>query len=130
MVVIFHKHIVLSVKLRKSERMNVSHKIPTARMQVYSDSDKKYFYMNDLTDKFVCAHCMHACRIHACRILSIFSTHLTVLVPMLPVSGYTLRMYRYLGWPISAASLSSGWNSHSEPEFQPVSAKLTDLASS
>ena len=26
---IFHKHIVLSVKLRKSERMNVSHKIPT-----------------------------------------------------------------------------------------------------
>ena len=25
--------------------------------------------MNDLTDKFVCAHCMHACRIHACRIL-------------------------------------------------------------
>ena len=98
-------------------------------MQVYSDSDKKYFYMNDLTDKFVCAHCMHACRIHACRILSIFSTHLTVLVPMLPVSGYTLRMYRYLGWPISAASLSSGWNSHSEPEFQPVSAKLTDLAS-
>ena len=102
MVVIFHKHIVLSVKLRKSERMNVSHKIPTARMQVYSDSDKKYFYMHDLTDKFVCAHCMHACRIHACRILSIFSTHLTVLVPMLPVSGYTLRMYRYLGWPISA----------------------------
>ena len=61
MVVIFHKHIVLSVKLRKSERMNVSHKIPTARMQVYSDSDKKYFYMHDLTDKFVCAHCMHAC---------------------------------------------------------------------
>ena len=60
---IFHKHIVLSVKLRKSERMNVSHKIPTARMQVYSDSDKKYFYMHDLTDKFVCAHCMHACRI-------------------------------------------------------------------
>ena len=81
--------------------------------------------MHDLKDKFVCAHCMHAC-----RILSIFSTHLTVLVPMLPVSGYTLRMYRYLGWPISAASLSSGWNSHSEPEFQPVSAKLTDLASS
>ena len=63
MVVIFHKHIVLSVKLRKSERMNVSHKIPTARMQVYSDSDKKYFYMNDLTDKFVCAHCMHACTV-------------------------------------------------------------------
>ena len=63
MVVIFHKHIVLSVKLRKSERMNVSHKIPTARMHVYSDSDKKYFYMHDLTDKFVCAHCMHACRI-------------------------------------------------------------------
>ena len=61
---IFHKHIVLSVKLRKSERMNVSHKIPTARMHVYSDSDKKYFYMHDLTDKFVCAHCMHACRIH------------------------------------------------------------------
>ena len=61
---IFHKHIVLSVKLRKSERMNVSHKIPTERMQVYSDSDKKYFYMHDLTDKFVCAHCMHACRIH------------------------------------------------------------------
>ena len=60
---IFHKHIVLSVKLRKSERMNVSHKIPTERMQVYSDSDKKYFYMHDLTDKFVCAHCMHACRI-------------------------------------------------------------------
>ena len=63
MVVIFHKHIVLSVKLRKSERMNVSHKIPTARMHVYSDSDKKYFYMHNLTDKFVCAHCMHACRI-------------------------------------------------------------------
>ena len=99
----------------------------TNYLSSYSDSDKKYFYMNDLTDKFVCAHCMHACRIHACRILSIFSTHLTVLVPMLPVSGYTLRMYRYLGWPISATSLSSGWNSHSEPEFQPVSAKLVDL---
>ena len=34
-----------------------------ARMQVYSDSDTKYFYMHDLTDKFVCALCMNACRI-------------------------------------------------------------------
>ena len=36
MVVIFHKHIVLSVKLRKSERMNVSHKIPTGTGTAYS----------------------------------------------------------------------------------------------
>ena len=34
------------------------------KTQVYSDSDKKYFYMHNLTDKSVCAHCMHACRIH------------------------------------------------------------------
>ena len=35
-----------------------------------------------------------------------------------------------VGWPISAASLSSGWNSQTEPEEQSAKSKLANLASS